>query len=494
MVVTSAATLARVCRGRILAGDATAMVASAVIDSREATSGCAFFAMPGARADGHDFVDAALCAGARVVVVSRGDEDVVTAFTRPGRRDSALVLVDDTAAALTALAAYNRSRLSCPVIAITGSSGKTTTKDFLKAALATSLTVVATEGNRNNELGVPLTVLRAGGECGAVVVEMAMRGRGQIADLCAVAKPTIALITNIGTSHIELLGSQEAIAATKGEVLGCLPETGRAFLNADDEWSARLAARCVAPVTYYGVAQPADVRADEVVTDDGGFVSLVLRTPEGEAPVTLPVPGRHNAYNAAAAAAIALYLGLNLIDVAAGLGRAAGSPMRMEVFETAQGVTIVNDAYNANPASMRAAVTTLADMAADGRRIAVLGDMAELGSFAELAHFRVGELLAASGIDLLVTVGPRARRIADGARAAGLSSDAISETEDASGATVVVSGLVDPGDVVLVKASRVMGLEAVVEGVTSTRCLGPPSSNCSSGIRPTRCCWPWSLP
>jgi UDP-N-acetylmuramoyl-tripeptide--D-alanyl-D-alanine ligase len=468
MVVTSAATIARVCGGQVVAGDPDAMAVSAVIDSREVSSGCAFFALAGERSDGHDFVGAALRDGARVVVVSRADEDVRAAFASAGRRDSALVAVDDAASALTALAAYCRSRLSCPVIGVTGSSGKTTTKDFLNSVLATSMPVVATEGNRNNELGVPLTLLRASRDCGAVVVEMAMRGRGQIAELCAVAKPTVGLVTNIGTSHIELLGTQEEIASAKAEVLTCLPADGRAFLNADDEWSAMIAERSTAPVTYYGLGEGADVRAVDVTTGGDGCVSFTLRTPQGETAVELAVPGRHNAYNAAAAAAVGLYLGLSLSDIGSGLAAATGSPMRMEVFETARGVTVVNDAYNANPASMRAAVATLGDMAADGRRIAVLGDMAELGSLTDLAHFRLGEDLAAGGIDLLVTVGPRARRIAEGARAAGLPADCAMSADDAAGALGMVSGLVAPGDVVLVKASRVMGLEAIVEGVTST--------------------------
>jgi UDP-N-acetylmuramoyl-tripeptide--D-alanyl-D-alanine ligase len=468
MVVTSAATLARVCGGEIVAGDPGAMAGSAAIDSREVTSGAAFFALPGDRTDGHDFVGAVLREGARIVVVTRADESVRAAFSDAGRRDSALVLVADAAAALTALAAYCRSRLVCPVIGVTGSSGKTTTKDFLDAVLRTKLSVVATAGNRNNELGVPLTLLRADGESGAVVVEMAMRGPGQIAALCQVAKPTLGLVTNIGTSHIELLGSQEEIASAKAELMESLADTGHAFLNADDEWSAHIAKRTKAPITYYGLGEDADVRAMDVTTAGNGCISFTLRTADGEAPVSLSVPGRHNAYNAASAAGVCLHLGFTLKEIARGLRSANCSPMRMEVFETAASVTVVNDAYNANPASMRAAVATLRDMACDGRRIAVLGDMAELGSLTELAHFRLGEDLASGGIDLLVTVGPRARRIAEGARAAGFPSGSIIEAQDANTALPAVVALLGAGDIVLVKGSRIMGLETIVEGVTST--------------------------
>jgi UDP-N-acetylmuramoyl-tripeptide--D-alanyl-D-alanine ligase len=467
MVVTDADTIARVTGGEVVAGDGSAMAGSAVIDSREATAGAAFFALPGDRADGHSYIEQALQAGARVVVVARDDVDVRAAFDRAGRPDSALVHVDDVSAALSALARYDRGRLTCPVIGITGSTGKTTTKDFIFSALTLALDVVATEGNRNNELGVPLTLLRADLTTDAVVVEMGMRGEGQIRELCALARPTAGIVTNIGTSHLELLGTQEHIAHAKGELIECLPSDGRAFLNADDEWSARLAATSTAPVTYYGVGPDADVRGTDVDTDERGRVSFMLRTPEGDAPAKLVTPGRHNVYNATAAAAVGLYLGLTLSQVVEGLECATGSPMRMEVFETADGITVVNDAYNANPTSMRAALATLSDMAAQ-RRVAVLGDMAELGSLAELAHFKLGEAVGDARLDGLVTVGALARRIAEGARGQGMAPDRVVAVDSADEAVEAASEMLVAGDVVLVKASRVMGLEKVVEGLTST--------------------------
>ena len=464
----SAATIAHACAGEVVAGDIEAMASTVAIDSRDAVSGCVFFALPGERADGHEYVGEAVRAGARVVVVSDDGEKVREALRSAGRDHVALVKVPDVAAALLALAAHQRSRLTCPVIGITGSTGKTTTKDFLFAALAVAKNVVATEGNRNNELGVPLTLLRADRASDAVVVEMAMRGPGQIRELCAVALPTAGLVTNIGTSHIELLGTQEAIAGAKGELIECLPHDGRAFLNADDEWTARLRARSKVPVTTYGTAEDADVRASGVAVDDRGRVSFMLVTPHGESRVELSVPGRHNIYNAAAAAAVGLYLGLTLAEVVEGLECACGSPMRMEVFDTAGGVTVVNDAYNANPTSMRAALLTLADMRTSGRKIAVLGDMAELGSLSDLAHFRIGEQVARGAADIVVAVGTGARRIAEGARAEGMPAGSVHTAPDASGAVEIVRGVAKAGDIVLVKAARVMGLEAVVEGVTSS--------------------------
>jgi UDP-N-acetylmuramoyl-tripeptide--D-alanyl-D-alanine ligase len=281
------------------------------------------------------------------------------------------------------------------------------------------------------------------------------------------ACPTVGLVTNIGATHMELLGSEERIAQAKGELLECLSREGRAFLNAEDDWTPRLADLTKAPVTTYGIGPLADVRATDIATDERGCVSFVLVTPAGRQKVTLGIPGRHNAYNAAAAAAVGLYLKYSLSDIVDGLERTGPSPMRMEVFETADGITVVNDAYNANPTSMRAAVTALTDMQAV-RRVAVLGDMRELGSLAELAHFRIGEQVARSGIDRLVTVGELARRIAEGARAEGMPADQVFSAPDAAGASAALRVIVQPEDVVLVKASRVMGLEAVVEGLTST--------------------------
>jgi UDP-N-acetylmuramoyl-tripeptide--D-alanyl-D-alanine ligase len=467
MVVTDAQTIARVTVGELVAGDASAVASAVTIDSREAVPGCAFVALAGERRDGHAFVGDALAAGARVVVVSRDDAGVRDAFSQAARRDTALVKVAEGAGALAALARYNRSRLKCPVVGVTGSTGKTTTKEFIFAALSRGREVIATAGNRNNEIGVPLTLLRADLDTGAVVVEMGMRGSGQIRDLCAVARPTLGLVTNIGATHMELLGSEERIATAKGELLECLSPSGHAFLNADDEWTPRLRGLSKAPVTTYGMREDADVRARDIATDERGRVSFTLDTPVGDARVTLGIPGRHNVYNAAAAAAVGLYLDPDLDRIVSGLEGACAPPMRMEVFETADGITVVNDAYNASPTSMRAALAALGDIQGE-RRLAVLGDMRELGSLADLAHFRLGELVARSDVDRLVTVGALARRIAEGARAEGMPSGNVHSVEDAAAATALVRGMAQPEDVVLVKASRVIGLEAVVEGLTST--------------------------
>ena len=465
MVTMSVARLAELTAGTIVAGTGDLVFTGVGIDSRHTPAGGAFFALPGDRSDGHVWVPAALRLGARVAVVSRWDEVAAASAASASSGDFAAVLVPDTAAALRALASAHRGSLRCPVVAITGSTGKTGTKDFVAAALGAGRIVVATRGNRNNELGVPLTLLDADNRTDLLVVEMGMRAEGEIAALCDIARPTIGVVTNIGQTHLEVLGSQDAIIRAKGELVACVPADGMVFLNGDDEWSRSLAATSSAPVTWYGLSDGVDVRASAIEVDDAGRPTFTLSAGPGSVTVSLPVPGRHNAYNAGAAAAVALYLGATLDEIAAGLASAITTDMRMQVFTAATGVVVVNDAYNASPTSMRAAVATLVDMRAGGRRVAVLGDMAELGSLTELAHFSLGEIVARSGIDVLVTVGARALRIADGAVAEGMEPSAVRACAGVDEASEVLDDLLASGDVVLVKASRCMQLERIIEGI-----------------------------
>ncbi|MHB1136436.1 MAG: UDP-N-acetylmuramoyl-tripeptide--D-alanyl-D-alanine ligase [Coriobacteriia bacterium] len=469
MLTLSAEMIVELTGGELLAGSAETVVNGLSIDSREVQPGAAFIAFAGEKTDGHEHIGAALESGARAILVTRDDEGVRAAFAEYERPESALVLIDDSQRVIEALAAWHRDRLHIQVIGITGSTGKTTTKDFVRSVLATQMRVVATSGNRNNELGVPLTVMDAGVDTEVLVVEMAMRGVGQIAHLCGIARPTAGLVTNVGVSHMEVLGSQEAIASAKGELVTAVPAEGRVFINGDDAWTARMADDAVAAVTRYGLGPDAEITAHDVVTSASGAPSFTLVVPEGEVGVTLPVPGKHNVYNALAAAAVGRYLGVPLEDIARGLEGATFSRWRMETFISASGVTVINDAYNANPASMRAAVEALEDVPTTGRRIAVLGDMAELGSLTELAHFELGQQVAHSSVDALVAVGELGARIGDGARAAGMNEENVRPCVDAIEAVEVLDDLVEAGDTVLVKASRVMGLEAVVEGMMNPR-------------------------
>lgn len=465
MLTLSVGTLCDVVGGELLVGAETTMVNGLAIDSREVTPGAAFVAFVGVHADGHAFLSAAIEAGARALLVTRDDDAFREIIATSRRQDIALVLVNDALAAVQTLASHHRERLLCPVIGITGSTGKTTTKDFIRSVLGTRLKVVATDANRNNELGVPLTIMEAGVETEVLVVEMAMRGVGQIAALCEIARPTAGLITNVGVSHVGILGSEEAIASAKGELARAVPERGRVFLNGDDGWSVALEEMAEAAVTRYGLGAACDVHAEDVVVGEDGNASFTLVTEQGGTSVQLNVPGRHNVYNALAAAAVGLYLQLSLEDVAAGLEAATFTQMRMETFVSASGVLVINDAYNANPTSMRAALQTLVEMRVAGKRVAVLGDMAELGSLSELAHFKIGEYVAELELQALVTVGECARRIAEGAVAVGMNPDSVRPCVTAEEASEVLDDLLERGDVVLVKASRVMGLEHVVEGI-----------------------------
>ena len=461
--------LVEVTAGTLLTGDRESMIAGLAIDSREVVAPGVFVALSGERTDGHDHVLDALGSGARAVLVDRAPFDVRAAVEEAQRLGAAVIHVDDSLGALHKIAAWHRSRLRCAVVGLTGSSGKTTTKDFLKAAVGGTLRVAATQGNRNNEIGVPLTILDAGTECDVLVLEMGMRGLGQIAELCEIARPDFGLVTNVGVTHIELLGTQDMIAQAKGELVEAIEPKGTVFLNGDDAYSGVLAAKARSAVVLYGLGETCEITATQVVLDELSRPSFAMHTPQGDVQVTLTVPGRHNVYNALAAAAVALRLGVPLESIAEGLAAADMSAMRMETFVSASGVTVINDAYNANPTSMSAAVETLAAIESSGRRVAVLGDMAELGSLTELAHFHLGEEVARSGIDVLVTVGERARRIADGAKAAGMDPDAVRPCVTTQEAVEVLDDLLDCGDTVLEKASRSMGLEAVDEGVVTPR-------------------------
>lgn len=466
MLTLEIASFADAVAGTLAGGPTDGVVTGVVTDSRDARPGVAFFALTGERTDGHEHIRDAVARGARVVVARR-DEPQVRMDALDERYGATLVIVDDVLAALQRLAAYHRSRLDGVVVGITGSTGKTTTKDFVRAVLSTALRTEATTGNRNNELGVPLTLLGARPDVEALVVEMGMRGAGQIRELCEIARPSIAAITNIGLTHVEVLGSEQAIADAKAELIECVAPEGEVFLNADDEWSRKVAERSAAHVTWFGLGADAEVTARDIVIEPSGAPSFTLVAPGVERRVALAVLGKHNVYNALCAAAIGLYLGISADRVAEGLANATMTGMRMEVIETAAGVVVLNDAYNANPTSMRAALHTLAEMSAEGRRIAVLGDMAELGSLTDLAHFRLGEEVAALGLDALVSVGSRARRIAEGALAERMPAETVRPCETAEEAGEVLDDLLACGDVVLVKASRCMGLESVVEGIVT---------------------------
>ncbi len=448
--------------GARLAGDPDAVVGpDVVIDSRAVTPGALFVALPGERVDGHDYAATAVAAGAGAVLV-----------TRELALDTPELVVDDTLAALATLATALVAEAlpaGLATVGITGSSGKTSTKDLLAQVLAEAGPTVAPVGSFNNEIGVPLTATRIDVGTRFLVSEMGARGQGHITFLCGIAQPRVGVVVNVGHAHVGEFGSVEAIAAAKGELVEALPADGWAVLNGDDRLVSAMAGRTLARVATFAVGtEPAsgDLRvwAEEIGYDALQHAAFVLRAAgavDGAATVRLQVTGAHQVGNALAAAAVALTQGMSLEDVAAALGRAAlKSRWRMELHERADGVLVVNDAYNANPDSMAAALRTLASLRRpEGRLLAVLGDMLELGPEAPAAHQEVGALAAGLGVDRLIAVGGYA---ADQVRGAGSAVDAtVASNRDAAAAEAMA--WLRPADVVLVKASRGLALESVAE-------------------------------
>jgi UDP-N-acetylmuramoyl-tripeptide--D-alanyl-D-alanine ligase len=377
--------------------------------------------------------------------------------------DAPAVIVPDTLAALGDLGRHARDRISASAVVagITGSTGKTSTKDLAAGALAAGRTTVASPASFNNEIGAPLTLLGAPDDVEAIVVEMGARGIGHIAYLTQIARPTAGIITNIGVAHAELFGTIEETAKAKGELLEALPPSGVAIVNADDPATPGLVERTAAAVVRAGHDRGADVRVVRVELDDELRPLVHFATPWGEGHARLNLRGAHQATNAAMALALAGSAGVALDAALEGLAAATGSHWRLELARTPAGALVLNDSYNANPASVHAALDALAGCDVKGRRIAVLGVMAELGARTDLEHRRVGEYAAALAVDEIVAVGDAAA-IAEAAREAGAHAVAVAGAADA---LELLSALVQPDDAVLVKASRAAGFERVAQAL-----------------------------
>jgi UDP-N-acetylmuramoyl-tripeptide--D-alanyl-D-alanine ligase len=430
-----------------------ARVRGVATDSREVHDGALFVALSGERVDGHAYLEVARENGAGAAMVER---------ETPGLP---AVVVDDTRAALLRLASAERERVDAVIVGITGSTGKTSVKDLTASVLASRLRVDASPRSFNTEVGVPLTLLNAAADAEAIVVEMGSRGRGHIAALCEISRPHVGVITNVGPAHLEMFGSLEAVADAKAELVESLPREGTAVLNADDQVVSAFGDRTAARVLRFGLAAGADVTAEDVALDRLGRAAFTVRTPDGADRVELPVVGEHMVSNALAAVAVGASLGVSVAECAAGLKEAQLSPWRMETLEVSGGIRVLNDAYNANPISMAAALKALRWMAQDGRSIAVLGEMAELGDAAMQEHERIGELVARLGIDHLIVVGRRAVAIAVGAEREGVEPEHIARAESVDDAVRCVRETAREGDVVLLKGSRVAGLETIAEAL-----------------------------
>jgi UDP-N-acetylmuramoyl-tripeptide--D-alanyl-D-alanine ligase len=449
------AQIAELTGGQLSGEPAAVVTGEVVIDSRRAGPGGLFVAVAGERADGHDFASAAVAAGAVAVLA-----------TRPVPVPS--VLVGDVPAALAALARFVADSLPAAAIAgLTGSSGKTTTKDLAAQLIERLGSTIAPAGSFNNEFGLPLTVLRADAATRYLVLELSARGPGHIAYLCRIAPPRYGVVLNVGHAHAGEFGGLDQVAEAKGELVEALPADGVAILNADDPRVLAMAARTAARVVTVGVDDRAAlIRATDVRLDDLGRPSFTLLTPEGPAAITLRLHGAHIVPDAVAAAALARELGLGLADIADGLCAAvARSRWRMEVHRRRDGVTVINDAYNANPESVAAALRALRHLAQDGRGFAVLGHMAELGGTSRASHEDVGELAAQADLAGVIAVGDEAAPILAGARRVRSWTGEALAVPDGAAALDALSNQLKPGDVVLVKASRAAHLEGVAEAL-----------------------------
>ncbi len=498
MIPMTLAQVAEAVGGRLVdVPDAGAPVTGTVeFDSRKVTPGGLFLALKGARSDGHDFAAAAVAAGAAAVLAAHPvGVPAIVVDPRPDLVvDGAMAFENDTdgsaAAVLAALAALARrsveelSAEGLTVVGVTGSSGKTSTKDLLAAVLAPLGPVVAPPGSFNNELGHPWTALRADRSTRSLVLELSARGVGHIRRLAAIAPPRIGVVLNVGTAHLGEFGSREAIARAKGELVEALPpaaEGGVAVLNADDSRVAAMASRTRARVVTVGLASSADVRATGVRLDGEARAGFTLECAAGSAPVTLAVHGEHQVGNALAAAAVALECGATVEQAAAALsGAAAASARRMDVRTRPDAVTVINDSYNANPDSVRAALRALAEMSrsapahgvpmpARGKRRtwAVLGEMAELGDDAILEHDLIGRAAVRFDVSKIVAVGPgrTMEALHKGAVMEGSWGDEAVAVPDADAALALLREELEPGDIVLVKASQAVGLWSVAEAL-----------------------------
>jgi UDP-N-acetylmuramoyl-tripeptide--D-alanyl-D-alanine ligase len=444
VITMTLAEIAAVTDGRLVNADPDAAVTGTVeFDSRTVAPGGLFVAFTGENVDGHSFGVAAVAAGAVAVLGTRDTG-------QPG------IVVADPLEALACLARVNVDRLpELTVVGLTGSSGKTTTKDLTAQLLARLGPTVAPPGSFNNELGLPYTVLRAGPDTRYLVLEMGSRGVGHVRHLCAVAPPRIGLVLNVGTSHIGEFGSVDAIAVAKGEIVEGLPADGVAVLNADDPRVRAMADRTGARVVLVGEAADATVRAADVTVDERGHAGYTLVTPHGRADVRLAVSGRHQVGNSLAAAAVALEVGMPVDELAAALGEVGPvSSRRMDVFDRPDGVTVIDDSYNANPGSMSAALRALAAIGVDRRTVAVLGYMAELGDFERAGHEQVGQIAAGLQVDRLIVVGQAAAAIRDGAAGEPAWKGESVVVADQAAAVAEVTRDLRAGDVVLVKGSR----------------------------------------
>jgi len=452
--------------GRLLQGEERAFFQGISTDSRMVGEGELFIALKGPRFDGHHFALKALEKKAGGVVI---EEDKTGDIRWNGYRPKAVIVVKDTLRALGDLARERRRRYRIPVVALTGSNGKTTTKEMISACLETTFPILKTRENLNNLIGLPLTLLNLTEKERVVILEMGMNVPGEIRRLTEIAEPDVGLITNIQIVHLEGVGSLERVREEKGELFRRMRRDGTILVNQNDPHVIDLASEFSGQKITFGVEKSADVMAKEIRLRgaEGTSFNLILEGEEIE--VSLPLLGRHFVPNALSAIAVASLFGIEVKKAKEALERFRPFPMRMEIIHLEGGKTLINDAYNANPRSMELALETLAEIKGKGRAIAVLGDMLELGDFTEEAHRQIGEKVEELSIDLLLTMGEKAPLVVESAVRHGFEPKRTRVMESHSEAISILKEVVQEGDWILIKGSRRMAMEKIVEGLTERR-------------------------
>ena len=431
------------------------------IDSRDIVPQNLFIAIKGDRFDGHDFMEEAVAKGSSCVVLSKSRVSEKLNYLFSSTKGIRAILVDDTRTALQEIAKWYRDKFKLKVIGVTGTNGKTTTKEMIALVLSKRYKVLRSEKSYNNQIGVPLTLLRLTTETEVLVLELGMNQPGEIGILTKIVEPDLGLITNIGPAHLEYMISLEKISQAKFELMENMNEKGLIVLNADDPYLSERAKKEKKKVYTYGIEKQADFVADKVMQNGNGFLSFLVN---GEIPINLKLLGKHNVYNALAAFSVGSILGVEKEKIKEALESYSPFEFRMEP-TTINGIKIINDSYNANPLSMENALETLRSMKSKSRKIAILGDMLELGEKSIEFHEKVGEKVRQSGVDYLFTYGELSLHIAQGAMNNGLKKEYINSFDDKKALLGYLLEFLKPGDLVLFKGSRKMRLEEIVEGL-----------------------------
>ncbi|MCR4434566.1 MAG: UDP-N-acetylmuramoyl-tripeptide--D-alanyl-D-alanine ligase [Clostridiales bacterium] len=446
--------------GVLVSGEIKTEFGSISTDSRKMREGSLFIPIIGEKFDGHDFIRNSFEAGALGTLTQK---ESVPAGGR------VVIKVESTMKAMHDLARYYRQKFRIPFVGVTGSVGKTSTKDMIAGVLGQKFNVLKTAGNYNNEVGLPLTIFNLDSFHEAAVIEMGMSGFGEIRRLTSIAKPDIAVITNIGLSHIEKLGSRQNILKAKMEILEGLDRSGLVVLNGDDKLLYGLKDLLKFRTVFFGMEDGLDYQAYNIKNLGENGISFETAVGNKEYKVHIPVPGLHNVHNALAAIAVGIELGMSMEKVISGIGEFSQGNMRLNIVNCGK-IKIINDTYNASPQSMEAAISVLKDLGGKSRTIAVLGDMLEMGDWAYKAHLDVGRFAVSKEVNYIVTVGQHGKNIAEGAMEAGASKSNVFFFENNDEAVQFLQGFVKDGDVILVKGSRGMKMEQVVEGLTKHNC------------------------